>query len=65
MHPHDIASILDAEGIAIRAGRQCSQPLMDRYGVGAMARASPYLYNTLEEIDLLYDALDKVVKVFA
>ncbi len=65
IHPHDIASILDAEGIAIRAGRQCSQPLMDRYGVGAMARASPYLYNTLEEIDLLYDALDKVVKVFA
>ncbi len=65
IHPHDIASILDAEGIAIRAGRQCSQPLMDRYGVGAMARASPYLYNTLEEIDRLYDALDKVVKVFA
>lgn len=65
IHPHDIASILDAEGIAIRAGRQCSQPLMERYGVGAMARASPYLYNTLEEIDQLYNALDKVVKVFA
>jgi cysteine desulfurase/selenocysteine lyase len=65
IHPHDIASILDAEGIAIRAGHHCSQPLMERYAVGAMSRASPYLYNTLDEVDRLFDALEKVAKVFA
>jgi cysteine desulfurase / selenocysteine lyase len=64
VHPHDVASILDAEGVAIRAGHHCAQPLMERLGVPALSRASPYVYNTDEEIDLFVDALDKVFRVF-
>jgi cysteine desulfurase / selenocysteine lyase len=63
-HPHDIASLLDAEGICVRAGHHCAQPLMERLGVPALTRASPYLYNTDEEIDRLVDALEKVAKLF-
>ena len=64
-HPHDIATILDSEGIAIRAGHHCAQPLMRRFGVPATARASFYLYNTFDEIDALVRALHRVRSLFA
>src|SRR5690606_29800160 len=64
VHPHDIATILDAEGIAVRAGHHCAQPLMKRLGVPATARASCYLYNTPDELDRLVDALDLARKIF-
>lgn len=65
VHPHDIASILDAEGVAVRAGHHCAQPLMQRYKVPATTRASFYVYTTREEIDRLVEALHVVRKVFA
>jgi cysteine desulfurase/selenocysteine lyase len=65
VHPHDIGTILDREGVAIRAGHHCCQPLMARLGVPATARASLALYNTREEIDALVAALHTVRKVFA
>ena len=64
IHPHDLASILDLEGIAIRAGHHCAQPLMDHYGVPATARASFYVYNTEDEVDKLAEALLKAQRVF-
>jgi cysteine desulfurase / selenocysteine lyase len=64
VHPHDIGTILDREGIAIRAGHHCAQPLMDRFGVPATARASLALYNTREEIDALVAGICKVLEVF-
>jgi cysteine desulfurase/selenocysteine lyase len=64
-HPHDIGTILDREGIAIRTGHHCCMPLMQRLGVPATARASLAFYNTREEIDALVAALDKVWRVFA
>ena len=64
IHPHDLAGILDGEGVAIRAGHHCAQPLMQKYGVIATARASFYLYNRLEEADRLYDGLLKAQKLF-
>ncbi len=60
VHPHDIAAILDSDGIAIRAGHHCAQPIHDFYGISASARASFYFYNTLEEIDQLVQGLGKV-----
>jgi cysteine desulfurase / selenocysteine lyase len=65
VHPHDIASLLDADGICVRAGHHCAQPLMERLGVPALTRASPYLYNTEAEIDRLLDALAKVDRLFS
>ena len=65
IHPHDLAAILDGEGIAIRAGHHCAQPLHERYGLPASARASFYLYNTLGEVDQLVAALDKAREMFA
>jgi len=65
IHPHDISALLDAEGIAIRAGHHCAQPIHDYYDVAATARASFYFYNTFEEIDRLIVALEKVQQVFA
>ena len=65
VHPHDIASILDIEGIAIRSGHHCAQPLMERLNVPATARASFYVYNTPEEVDRLAEGLRKVLDVFA
>ena len=59
IHPHDVAQLLDKEGVAIRAGHHCAQPLMDKLGVTATARASFYLYNDLEDIDKLVVALIK------
>jgi cysteine desulfurase/selenocysteine lyase len=65
VHPHDVASLLDADGIAVRAGHHCAQPLMERLGVSALTRASPYLYNTEGEIDRLLDGLVRVQTLFA
>ena len=65
IHPHDLGTILDRDGIAIRAGHHCCQPLMARLGVPATARASLALYNTREEIDALVAALRAARKVFA
>jgi cysteine desulfurase/selenocysteine lyase len=64
-HPHDIGTILDRHGIAIRAGHHCAQPLMEHLGVPATARVSFGLYNTLGEIDVLMKALEKVQEIFA
>jgi len=58
-HPHDLAQILDRQGVAIRAGHHCAQPLMSHLGVGATARASFALYNTVEEVDTFVEALSK------
>jgi cysteine desulfurase/selenocysteine lyase len=64
VHPHDVAQVLDWEGVAIRAGHHCCQPLMQRLGVAATNRASFYLYTVPEEIDRLADGLHRVRKVF-
>ncbi|MHC5562167.1 cysteine desulfurase SufS [Bacillus spizizenii] len=64
VHPHDVATVLDAEGIAVRAGHHCAQPLMKWLDVTATARASFYLYNTEEEIDKLVKALQKTKEYF-
>ena len=63
-HPHDIGQMLDGEGIAIRAGHHCAQPLMERFDVPATARASLAFYNTREELDALGKALERVHEVF-
>jgi cysteine desulfurase / selenocysteine lyase len=64
VHPHDLATILNEEGVAIRAGHHCAQLVMRRYGVPATARASFYVYNTMEEVDALLDALDRAQAIF-
>jgi cysteine desulfurase/selenocysteine lyase len=64
IHPHDIAQVLDQEGIAIRAGHHCAQPLHRRYGIAASARASLHLYSTPEDIDRLIEGLDVVRRLF-
>lgn len=64
-HAHDISTILDQEGVAIRAGHHCTQLLMRRFGVAATARASFYCYNTREEVDRLVDGVSTVVELFA
>ena len=64
VHPHDVGTILDREGIAIRAGHHCAQPVMDHFGVPATARASVALYNTREDIDALVAGIHKVIEVF-
>ena len=64
VHPHDVGTILDQEGIAIRTGHHCAQPVMDRYKIDATARASFGLYNTKEEIDALVKGIKKVQEVF-
>jgi cysteine desulfurase / selenocysteine lyase len=64
IHPHDIGTILDREGVAIRAGHHCAQPVMQRYGVPATARASFAVYNTHDEVDALIAALCKVKELF-
>jgi cysteine desulfurase/selenocysteine lyase len=64
VHPHDIGTVLDREGVAIRAGHHCAMPVMQRFGVPATARASFAFYNTREEVDVLVRAVRKVLKVF-
>ena len=64
VHPHDVGTILDREGVAVRAGHHCAQPVMDRFGVAATTRASFAFYNTKSEIDTLADAVGKVKELF-
>jgi cysteine desulfurase/selenocysteine lyase len=65
VHPHDIGTILDDEGVAIRTGHHCAQPVMQRFSIPATARASFAFYNTKEEVDVMVGALNKVIEVFA
>jgi cysteine desulfurase / selenocysteine lyase len=65
IHPHDLATLLDREGIAVRAGHHCAQPLMERYHLPATTRASFYVYTTSAEIDALAEALMRAREVFA
>jgi len=65
VHPHDIGTILDQQGIAVRTGHHCAQPVMERFGIPATARASFAVYNTKEEIDALAAGIEKVREVFA
>lgn len=64
VHPHDVAQIMDEEGVAIRSGHHCAQVLMERLDVAATSRASFYVYNTKDEVDVLIGSLQKVAKVF-
>ena len=64
IHPHDIGTILDREGIAIRTGHHCAQPVMQRFGIPATARASFAFYNTREEVKALVRSIQKVKEVF-
>ncbi len=64
IHPHDVAAILDQDGIAVRAGHHCAQPIHDHYGLPATSRASFYIYNTTEEVDRLIPALHKAKALF-
>ena len=64
VHPHDVGTVLDQEGIAVRTGHHCAQPLMERFKVPATARASLAFYNTKEEIDTLAEAIEKVKQIF-
>lgn len=64
VHPHDVAQIIDEEGIAVRSGHHCAQVLMERLNVAATSRASFYIYNTKEEVDKLINSLNKVAEVF-
>jgi cysteine desulfurase / selenocysteine lyase len=64
IHPHDIGTILDMEGVAIRTGHHCAMPVMERYKIPATARASFAVYNTFEEVDALFLALERVQKMF-
>ena len=64
IHAHDLASILDTEGVCVRAGHHCTMPLMEKMGWPATARASFYLYNTEEDVDALVLALEKAAEVF-
>ncbi len=65
IHPHDIGTILDQEGIAVRAGHHCAQPVMQRFNVPATARASFAFYNTKEEIDVLAHTIERVIEIFS
>jgi cysteine desulfurase/selenocysteine lyase len=64
VHPHDIGTILDREGVAVRTGHHCAQPVMERYDIAATVRASIGLYNTRQEIDALVAALGRVQEIF-
>ena len=63
-HPHDVSTIIDQYGVAVRAGHHCAQPLMDRFDLSSTARASLALYNTTEDIDILVESLEKVREIF-
>jgi cysteine desulfurase/selenocysteine lyase len=65
IHPHDIGTVLDRQGIAVRTGHHCAQPVMDRFGVPATTRASLAFYNTFAEIDALAAGLGKVKEIFS
>jgi cysteine desulfurase/selenocysteine lyase len=65
LHPHDVATIVDRSGVAVRAGHHCAQPLMERLGVPATCRASFAMYSTKAEVDALVDALKRAHELFA
>jgi cysteine desulfurase/selenocysteine lyase len=65
IHPHDVGTILDREGIAVRAGHHCAMPVMDRFGIPATTRASFAFYNTPQEVDALVAGIERVKEVFA
>ena len=65
VHPHDVAQVLDSEGIAVRAGHHCTQPLMRRFDLQATTRASVYLYNGRDDIDALAVGIEKVKRTFS
>ena len=65
IHPHDIGTILDAEGVAVRTGHHCAQPVMQRFQIPATVRASLAMYNTRDDIDALVRAIDRVIEVFS
>jgi len=65
IHPHDVAAVLDMQGIAVRAGHHCAQPIHDHYHISATTRASFYIYNTTDEVDLLVTALNKAKSIFS
>lgn len=65
IHPHDLATLLDREGIAVRAGHHCAQPLMERFKLPATTRASFYVYSTSAEVDALAEALEQARDIFA
>ncbi len=64
VHPHDVAQIVDMDGIAVRAGHHCAQPLHEKFGIPATTRASFYIYSTLDDVDRLVDGIYKVKKIF-
>ena len=64
IHPHDVGTVLDHEGIAVRTGHHCAMPVMEHFGVPATVRASFGLYNTHAEIDRLFEAIDKAQELF-
>jgi cysteine desulfurase/selenocysteine lyase len=63
-HPHDVGTILDGEGVCVRAGHHCAQPVMERFGLAATVRASFGLYNGRDDVDALVTALGKVREIF-
>jgi len=65
IHPHDVGTVLDQQGIAVRTGNHCAQPAIERFGIPATARASFGMYNTEQEVDALVAGIDKVKEVFA
>src|SRR5262249_17155742 len=65
IHPHDVGTVLDRDGIAVRTGHHCAQPVMDRFGVPATTRASLAFYNSKAELDALADGIRRVQKLFA
>jgi cysteine desulfurase/selenocysteine lyase len=65
IHPHDLAQVLDGEGVCVRAGNHCAQPLIETLGLPATARSSFYIYNTPDEVDALVLALEKAKAIFA
>ena len=64
VHPHDVGTIMDSKGVAIRAGNHCNQPVMDFYSIPATARDSFAIYNTKEDVDKLIAAITKTIEVF-
>ena len=64
IHPHDVAQVLDAQGIAIRAGHHCAQPTLNKFGLSSTARASFYLYNNLEDTKQLVNGVRSVINRF-
>ena len=64
IHPHDVSQVLDAHGVAVRAGHHCARPLHRRFGITASTRASLYFYNTRAEVDALADGLRQTQKFF-